>query len=152
MLVTYEPEEYAGTAEKHKTRKGDLEKALSIVDDVPLFNADDRPMKRGRENGVHTAGDALYSSVHRSRYLWHRAVAADIALDMDYQADEMQMRQDGEHLQEVILWEPSPEGKLADKLDDSEALTLVETEKIDDDIVYTCECNFSGYHHGDIGW
>jgi hypothetical protein len=123
-----------------------LDSVIIDVDGIDKFELSRKPTKNGEEHGLVEALDALVMSRERSRNLFHRAVAAEIALEIGYRAEQLQMHHDGAHTQEVIMWESEGEDYLRPLLESHEYLDVVDETEDSGDIIYTMECDFDKYY------
>lgn len=147
MFTKYEPNEYAGEAHKHKQRIEKIDRLLRELRDIDTFERSREPKVNGQREGLVEAKEALVTSRSHSRNLYHRAVAAEIALEINYQATEIQMLQDAEHCQQVIMWEDKPAGHLFNELEYHGYIEVVDEEYREDNVIYTMECDFDAYYY-----
>jgi hypothetical protein len=152
MRVRYEPSEYIGEAQKHKQRAEKLEKVMPKLRDIESFASGRRPdggMGDDREWGVSIAHESVAYSVDQSWRLYHRSVAAHIAVDIDYQADKIKL-DDGVDYQIFILSESLPAGDLRKRIEDCDYLEIIEEHARTEEMVYEMEIELDQYYDDNL--
>jgi hypothetical protein len=151
VIETFAVTDYLGEAEKHRTRRDQLKRIVDEFQDVDPFDMQRRPVdKTGDYVGVAKAFNAAGRSRLHSLHLYRRAIACHIADDVDYQQDELQTRQDGDDIAEVIMWEDVSSSSLRERLGEHDYVEVTEVEEIDGDSVYTLDVDFDAYYEQEL--